>query len=96
MFIGSAFSPAFLPANSAMLDRSGARSLCGWSSSSVPILLVRLSVSFPMSSSGYSFNTLDYSEDSLLVLSFLEVTFASASSMSNHFCPSSVVYLLCR
>ena len=34
MFIGSAFSPAFLPASSAMLDRSGARSLCGWSSSS--------------------------------------------------------------
>ena len=53
-----------------MLDRSGARSLCGWSSSSAPILLVRLSVSFPMSSSGYSFNTLDYSDDSLLVLSW--------------------------
>ena len=70
MFIGSAFSPAFLPACSAMLDRSGARSLCGWSSSSTPILLVRLSVSFPMSSSGYSFNTLDYSVGSLLVLSW--------------------------
>ena len=33
-----------------MLDRSGARSLCG---SSDPIQLIRLSVSFPMSSSGY-------------------------------------------
>ena len=78
-----------------MPDRSGARSLCGWSSSSAPILLVRLSVSFPTSSSGYSFNTLDYSDDSLLVLSFMEVAFARASSMSHHFCPSSVVYLLC-
>ena len=66
MFIGSAFSPAFLPASSAILDRS----LCGWSSSSAPILLVRLSVSFPISSSGYSFNTLDYSDDNLLVLSW--------------------------
>ena len=32
-----------------MLDPSGARSPCGWSSSSAPILLVRLSESFPMS-----------------------------------------------
>ena len=70
MFIGSAFSPAFLPASCAMLDRSGARSLCGWSSSSAPILLVRLSVSFPMSSSGYSFTRLPGSVDSLLVFSW--------------------------
>ena len=41
-----------------------------WFSSSAPILLVRLSVSFLMSSPGYSFNTLDYSVDSLLVLSW--------------------------
>ena len=68
--------------------------LCGWSSSSAPILLVRLSVSFPMSSSGYSFNTLDYS-DRQLACSQLEVSFARASSMSDHFCPSFVVYLLC-
>ena len=71
MFIGSAFSPAFFcqraPQSSTVLMPA---LLCAWSSSNSPILLVRLSVSLPMSSSGYSINTLDYSDDSLLVLSW--------------------------
>ena len=99
MFIGSAFSPAFFAS-----ELRDARPFwcplfvwlvfqqCG------PILLVRLSVTLNCIISDVVFRVfLQYTLllSRQLACSQLEVAFARASSMSDHLCPSSVVYLLC-
>ena len=78
MFMGCAFGALFrqrAPLCSTVLV--SVPSLRGWPSSAT-ILLARLSVSFPMWTSGFSFCTLDYVEDGLHVLTLKCLSHAHA------------------